>query len=71
MTTQIFQISIVANSVRTISERTSILRSKGFRVEERPMGSGGKGSVKIVSGETRIQIGYGHGRYNYAMCVIL
>lgn len=71
MTTQLFQIQIIANSVKTVNERTQILISKGYRVEERRMGSGGKGSIKTVAGETRVQIGYGHGSYNYAMCVIL
>jgi len=33
------------------------------------MGSGGKGSIKFLEDQVRIQIGYGHGRHNYAKCV--
>lgn len=37
-----------------------------------PMGSGGVGKVKIMKdGSARIQIGYGTGRYNYALCIVI
>ena len=39
--------------------------------EERPMGSGGVGQVKVAAGEIRIQLAYGHGRSNYAECAII
>lgn len=34
------------------------------------MGSGGVGQIKNfpILKQTFIQIGYGHGKYNYAMC---
>lgn len=47
------------------------LRSLGFTVEQKPMGSGGVFQVKNIKGSTRVQIGYAHGRHNYAYCVIL
>lgn len=55
-----------------IDDRVRVLENLGFTIEEKPMGSGGVGQVKTMkSGETRIQIGCGHGRNNYAKCVIL
>lgn len=57
---------------RKIDERIKVLENLGFTIEEKPMGSGGVGQVKAMkSGEVRIQIGCGHGRHNYAKCVIL
>ena len=56
---------------RLISERISDLEKAGYDVKECAMGSGGVGNVKFLNNEIRVQIGYGHGKRNYAMCVIL
>lgn len=54
-----------------IKNRIAALNSAGFATDIRPMGSGGVGNVKTVNGETRLQVSYGWGRYNYAYVVIL
>ena len=56
---------------RLISDRIKDLKVAGYFIKECSMGSGGVGQVKIMSDEIRVQIGFGHGKYNYAMCVIL
>ena len=56
---------------RFVADRESELTDKGYYVTERAMGSGGTGQIKILASEIRVQIGYGHGRNNYAKCVIL
>lgn len=71
METVIKQIAQVVKTNRLVSERVKQLRQLGFRVEEKPMGSGGVLQIKKMKSETRVQIGYGHGRNNYAMTVIL
>lgn len=71
METSIKQITEVVKSNRLVSSRVAKLRELGFNVEEKPMGSGGVLQVKKLVSETRIQIGYGHGRNNYAMTVVL
>jgi len=65
------EVSSAIHNNRLVSKRVQELREKGFYVAERRMGAGGVFQFKTVGKETRIQIGYGHGRYNYAMCVIL
>ena len=55
---------------RLVADRESELLNKGFIVMEKPMGSGGKGQIKTLKTEIRMQIGYGHGTNNYAKCVI-
>lgn len=58
--------------INRIEARIEHLRNKGYTVAEYPMGSGGVGQYKqMADGSVRIQIGYGHGRYNYAYCVVL
>lgn len=51
-----------------------MIRAQGIKAREdiKPMGSGGVGQVKLMQdGTTRIQMGYGIGRYNYArVCII-
>ena len=59
------------NTHRLIKDRVSELEERGYLVKERRMGSGGVGQIIVVKNEIRMQIGYGHGIYNYAMCVIL
>lgn len=71
METVIKQIAEVVKTNRLVSERVKQLRQLGFRVEEKPMGSGGVLQIKKLKSETRVQIGYGRGRNNYAMTVIL
>lgn len=71
MNTQHIDITNAVNTYRLIKDRIAALTEKGFRVEIRPMGSGGVLQVRQASGETRVQIGYGRGRWNYAPVVIL
>ena len=54
-----------------IRNRVARLRELGYICEERPMGSGGVGSINETKKEIRIQIGYGHSKWNYAFCVII
>ena len=61
----------VVDSTRLISERVKKLENMGYLVFEFPMGSGGVKQKKELQNETRIQIGYGHGRHNYAYAVQL
>jgi len=64
-------ITKAVNNYRLIKDRIAALSAKGYRVEIRPMGPGGVFQVRQASGETRVQIGYGRGRWNYAPVVIL
>lgn len=63
------EVQAVTNKHRKIADRELELTELGYLVEDHAMGSGGRGSVKILEDQVRIQIGYGHGRYNYAKCV--
>ena len=69
------ELEIIENIVKTnrlVFNRTSKLQALGFEVQELPMGSGGVlQKKKMASGQIRVQIGYGHGKHNYAMTVIL
>lgn len=68
------EISIIKEVIRSnrlVSDRVEKLTALGFNVQQRAMGSGGVLHVKKAGKEARIQIGYGHSRHNYAMCVIL
>jgi len=55
---------------RLVANRVRELKKKGFTVKEKSMGSGGTGQIKTLKNEIRMQIGYGHGKNNYAQCVI-
>ena len=67
------EINTIVNQFRFISDRKTNLEKLGYFVSERPVKSGGVGSVFNLKKETRIQIGYAHAGKNcaYAMCVIL
>ena len=65
------QISEIVKSNRLISTRITLLESIGFNVAEVAMGSGGVLQIQQLKNETRIQIGFGHARNNYAYAVIL
>jgi len=65
------QISEIVKSNRLISTRITLLESMGFNVAEVAMGSGGVLQIQQLKNETRIQIGFGHARHNYAYAVIL
>jgi cysteine sulfinate desulfinase/cysteine desulfurase-like protein len=54
-----------------VKKRVKKLEEMGYIVEERPMGSGGLLQVRYLKKEIRVQIGFGRGEYNYAMCVIV
>lgn len=70
-TTDLKNIQKVVSDNRLVSDRVEKLREMGYTVEERLMGSGGVLQVKEMKKETRIQIGYGKGKYNYAYAVII
>ena len=70
-TTDFTSIQNVVRENRLVSDRVIKLREMGYTVKECPMGSGGVLQVKEMKGETRIQIGYGKGNYNYAYAVII
>jgi len=61
----------VINSCKRVSERIESLESKGFIVDEKPMGSGGVGQVQQMADHYRVQISAGYGRNNYAKVVLL
>ena len=61
--------SIIAKH-RLVSDRENELIKKGYLIIECSMGSGGTGQIKTLKSEIRMQIGYGHSRYNYAKCVV-
>lgn len=63
------EVQAVTNKHRKIVDRESELIELGYYVGEYAMGSGGKGSIKILKDEVRIQIGCGHGKHNYAKSV--
>lgn len=57
----------IVNSYRLISEREQAI---GFdNIEEKAMGAGGVGQVKIINGFVYVQIGCGHTSWNYASVV--
>ena len=70
-TTDFENIEKVVRENRLVSDRVIKLREMGYTVEERAIGSGGVMQVKELKSETRIQVGYGKGKYNYAYAVIL
>ena len=69
---QIKEIKSVINSNRLVIDRIEVLAKLDYKVQHLPMGSGGVGQVKeMADGATRIQIGYGVTRHNYAYAVII
>lgn len=69
---QFKKIQEVVLSTRLVADRVAKLEKMGFNVAEYPMGTGGILQKKrMANSEIRVQIGYGHGRWNYAMCVTL
>lgn len=69
---QLAEIKSVVENNHFVDDRVSKLTEMGYDTQELPMGSGGLMQVKEMrDGTIRVQIGYGHGRYNYAMCVVI
>ena len=64
------QVKEIISKHRLVADRVNDIKNKGFTIAEKPMGSGGTGQIKTLHSEIRMQIGYGHGRNNYAQCVI-
>lgn len=66
-------IMYMVKKVKLLSVRKSVLESLGYKVEEKRMGNGGVGQIHMLPKrrELRIQVGYGHSKYNYADCVVL
>ena len=65
------EVKTIISKHRLISDRVNELNKKGYVINECPMGSGGVGQIKTLTNEVRIQIGFGHGKYNYAKCVTI
>lgn len=65
------EIQSVIIKHRLVKDRVNELHDLGYTCFERRCGSGGKGQVINLKNEIRVQIGYGHGKQNYAMCVII
>ena len=65
------EIMNLITGTRKVSERVALLKKNGYIANECPMGTGGVGQIKEMSDHYRIQIGYGHGRNNYAYAVII
>jgi len=67
------KIKKIIKKHRLVSDRIKALKKTGIKCKEVAMGSGGVGQVKYLPtlNETRIQVGYGHGRHNYAQAAIL
>ena len=64
-------ITKVVNENKRVSDRIKKHKKLGYSVSEVSMGSGGVLQVKELKDETRVQISYGHGKYNYAYAVRL
>ena len=64
------EVKSIISKHRSVSDRENELIKKGFRIKECSMGSGGVGQIKTLKNEVRMQIGYGHGKHNYAKCVV-
>ena len=69
--TDLKTITKVVNENKRVSDRIKKLRELGYSVSEVPMGPGGVLQVKELNAETRVQISYGHAKYNYAYAVRL
>ena len=65
------EVYSVCKKHRIVADRESELASMGYLVTEKGLRSGGVGQVKESKDSYFIQIGYGHGRYNYAKCVVV
>lgn len=58
--------------IRTISERINFCEENSIFVKTCKMGTGGVFQIRqMKSGEKRLQISAGWGRYNYAHCAII
>lgn len=64
------EVKSIISKHRLVCDRENELIKKGYTVNECSMGPGGTGQIKTLKSEIRMQIGYGHGDYNYAKCVI-
>ena len=68
---EVKEVKTIISKHRLVKDRVKELYKNGYNIEECAMGSGGVGQIKTLKNEVRIQVGYGHGRYNYAKCVII
>lgn len=64
-------ITNVVNENKRVSDRIEKLQKLGYTVSKYAMGPGGVLQVKELKHETRVQISYGRGYYNYAYAVSL
>lgn len=60
--------NIIANN-KKIADREKALGYEN--IEEKAMGTGGVYQLRVISGFVYMQIGYGHGKWNYASVVRL
>jgi len=69
---QIKEIKAIISEHRLIADRRKAIYTEMELIcMEYPMGPGGVGQVIEMKNHYRVQIGYGHGRNNYAMAVYL
>lgn len=71
---QLAKIDAVTKAIREnrrIADRESDIWRAGIMVVEKACGSGGVGSILPRRDAIYIQIGYGHGRYNYAKVAVI
>jgi hypothetical protein len=67
---RINNIRLIVSAIPRVQKRVEMLRSLGYVVEWRCMGSGGVGQLKLTRKEARVQVSAGWGRFNYAFAVI-
>lgn len=57
----------IIKSYHFVNDRIDQLEDE--EITEKAMGTGGVGQMKIIKDNVYIQIGYGHGKWNYAKVV--
>ena len=65
------EVKTIISKHRLVSDRVNELSKNGYNIKECAMGSGGVGQIKVLKDEVRIQVGFGHGKHNYAKCVTI
>lgn len=70
---KIKEINKIVAANRLHKDREKALNAAGFQTEMAYMGSGGVGQIKDYSrlGITRVQVGYGYGKGNRALVVVI
>lgn len=58
-----------SKSYKKIKDREDYFKNKGYNIVEKAAGTGGVSSIKEDSSYYYVQIGCGHGKYNYASLI--